>query len=492
MLTDELFVDCLNVFLALPTFGARIFYNKLARTFEEHRLIVKSARLATVFDSDLSYVEKGVTGDTDSFIKVLNPSNCLDYLTEKRIPFFAKSVIYFQYELGGRIAKRLRLKKAFEKRGDLLEFLHHIEHSKGHHIYLCLLDVLRASRSVMNMRFDTYFIAYLRRIYFTDNSPTSLCGVVKLSSDSEVMIEGLVEQLCQYWLDRHKVHLEYLDVRPAFLTETEDKMAGWEALQHNTLLVRAPLEWRRYKLPNTDRDTHTVDLSKEGKRDLVLRALSLEKLSGGFVWEHIKARGCTLGVQRCLVLIYYVQLWLEASTPSLVERIKPPHKIADYIYCSMVHVAGERWVGCPQHVRQSVARLIGTGNLNCFKPAVDFAISYLCKPLIEVYRDELQMFDTIRIDGRMELRNKLTREAKKENIFMAIGTKDIYEEGAETTLTTKDCMERNILHILDRDDILNEIFCRRFSIETIDIESIETKVEFETLPPSKPKIAFAV
>ena len=35
------------------------------------------------------------------------------------------------------------------------------------------------------------------------------------------------------------------------------------------------------------------------------------------------------GVQRCLVLIYYVQLWLEASTPSLLEKIKPPHKIAD-------------------------------------------------------------------------------------------------------------------------------------------------------------------
>ena len=34
--------------------------------------------------------------------------------------------------------------------------------------------------------------------------------------------------------------------------------------------------------------------------------------------------------------------------------------------------------------------------MNCFKPAVDFAISYLCKPLILVYRAELELFDTIR------------------------------------------------------------------------------------------------
>ena len=118
--------------------------------------------------------------------------------------------------------------------------------------------------------------------------------------------------------------------------------------------------------------------------------------------------------------------------------------------------------------------------MNCFKPAVDFAISYLCKPLILVYRAELELFDTIRygvtyviscsipsgpnnelvcnihntrcfkravktpppppqtalklllllrIDGRMELRNKLSKEAKKENIFMTIGDKDIYEVG---------------------------------------------------------------
>ena len=57
-------------------------------------------------------------------------------------------------------------------------------------------------------------------------------------------------------------------------------------------------------------------------------------------------------------------------------------------------------------------------------------------------------------------------------------------------------MERSILHILDRDDILNEIFCKRFNIETIEVERIETiqesTIKFETLPPSCPKIAFAV
>ena len=59
---------------AFQVFGVRLFYNKVARTFEEHEPIIRSEKLATIFDPNLEYIEQGsspeLPGGRSSFLKV--------------------------------------------------------------------------------------------------------------------------------------------------------------------------------------------------------------------------------------------------------------------------------------------------------------------------------------------------------------------------------------------------------------------------------------
>ena len=67
------------------------------------------------------------------------------------------------------------------------------------------------------------------------------------------------------------------------------------------------------------------------KKDILLRTISLEKRSGGFLWENIQYMNLSKGIKRCLSFLYFVQLWLEFAIPAILNKRKIETRMTDVI-----------------------------------------------------------------------------------------------------------------------------------------------------------------